>query len=129
MSTQAKCTSFSTLQDLVGYIKCRDSGGSADYCLNKGDNGVGCWGDVVATLKIAAVALPKSEMEKRFGPGNMHIARNAAVRVTLPGHTPFVAHVLDLAPPGVCDLNPGSLMAAGLPSDTELDMQGEWEWV
>ena len=75
------------------------------------------------------VAIPPGEMEARFGKGKSKLARGAKVRVTLKGGKPFIAEVRDKAPKGVIDLNPGALVAAGLPSDTELNTTAEWEWV
>ena len=125
----AKATSFATLKDLYNYIKCRNSGGSETFCYSKGDNGEGAWGDMTATLKTPMVAIPPSEMVARFGKGNSKLARGARVRVILKGCNPFIAEVRDKAPPGVIDLNPAALVAAGLPSDTELNTIAVWEWV
>jgi hypothetical protein len=118
--TKARATSFSGLSDLRAYIKCRDAGGSPEHCLSVGDNGLGAFGQVMATLKVAYVALPRGVAVE----GKM-------VTVTLNGMghgNPFTCIVGDIAPAGVVDLNPGALIAAGLPSDTELDCPAQWDW-
>ena len=78
---RARATSFATLKDLRGYIKCRDNGGSQRFCLNKGDNGEGMWGDNTAQLDVPMVALPVSEMKKKWG--NTSSARGKPVRLRL----------------------------------------------
>ena len=118
---QARATSFSTLKDLRAYIKCLIDGGSPRHCLNVGDNGEGAWGDNMAQLTVPYVALPPS-----VGVHNKHL------RVVLKGmghEKPFECICGDKGPDGVIDLNPAALIAAGLPSDTELDCPAEWEWV
>lgn len=126
--TTARATSFSGLKDLVAYIDCLLAGGTETHCYSKGDNGRGAWGDVVATIAHPMVALPVSEMEAKFGHGNSHEAKGKLVTITLQGGQPFQAQVMDKAPAGVVDLNPGALIAAGLPMDTELDVPAVWEW-
>lgn len=119
--TTARATSFATLKDLRGYIKCLLNGGSETHCYNYGDNGTGAWSDNTAQLQIPMVALPP------------HVAvHNKMVRVTLEasqGTNVFIAKCCDKAPDGVIDLNPAALVAAGLPSDCELDCPAQWEWV
>ena len=44
------------------------------------------------------------------------------------GRKTFFCEVADIGPVGVCDLNPAALLAANLPEDQELNVQGEWEW-
>jgi hypothetical protein len=128
--TTARATSFATFKDLRNYIKCLLAGGSETACYANGDNGEGAWGDVTAQASVAMVALPVSEMEKKFGKGNSRAARGKLVRVTLAGRVQsFTAEVRDKAPDGVIDLNPGALVAAGLPVDTELSTTATWEWV
>lgn len=57
---------------------------------------------------------------------------NKKVKVILhanQGTNPFVATCNDKSPHGVIDLNPASLVAAGLPSDIELSCPAEWEYI
>lgn len=123
----ATATSFATYKDLLGYIKCLLSGGTETSCYAKGDNGIGCWGDVTATEKLAAVAVPKNEMKAKFG--DWCKARKAPVRVTLKSGTTFDAIVLDCSPDGIVDLNPGALKAANLSVETELSTPATWNWL
>ena len=123
----ATATSFATYKDLLGYIKCLLSGGTETSCYAKGDNGIGCWGDVTATQKVSAVAVPKSEMKKKFG--DWKLARKAPVRVTLNSGASFDAIVLDCSPDGIVDLNPGALLAAKLSPESELSTPATWNWL
>lgn len=125
----ATATSFSTLKDLRNYINCLLGGGGANACLNEGDNGTGAWGDNIAVLTVAYCALPTSEMRSRWGDADL--AHNKKVRVTLSlgSKEPFICIVGDKGPDGVIDLNPGSLQAAGLSTDTELSCDATWEWL
>lgn len=111
-----RATSFAGPQDLRAYIKCRDSGGSGDHCLSYGDNGEGAWGDETWVFDEAIVALPRA-----VG------SRGRKLSVTLNGVT-FQAVCKDISPVGVIDLNPGSLIAAGLDPLTELDTTAQWQW-
>jgi hypothetical protein len=57
---------------------------------------------------------------------------NKKVRVTLSiGHKkPFECICRDIAPPGVIDLNPAALIAAGLDPDDDIDdTHAQWKWV
>lgn len=127
---RAKATSFATLKDLVGYIKCRNGGGSITGCYLKGDSGVGAWNDVTAQLDVPMVALPPSEMVKKWGQSKLARGKKVRVRLLSSGHgNEFVCEVRDKGPNGVIDLNPAALVAAGLPSDTELSVTANWEWL
>jgi len=122
----ARATSFATYKDLLGYISCLLSGGTETSCYTKGDNGRGCWGDITATESVCAVAVPKSEMTKKFG--DWHKARKAKVSISLNSRT-FTALVLDCSPDGILDLNPGALLAAGYSPETELSTPATWSWL
>jgi len=110
-----RATSFATFKDLVGYIRCRDAGGSARSCLWLGDNGQGAWGDTTAQLHTPMVALSRANGAQK----------HRKVRVTVDGCKPFNAIVGDIGPSGVVDLNPAALLAAGLPIDAELSRPAE----
>lgn len=125
MKTNCRLTSFATYRDLRGYIECRDGGGSSSFCLNKGDNGKGAWGDNTATTKVAMCALPVAEMVKKWG--TSAAARGKKVKVTM-GSKTVVCELRDKGPAGVCDLNPGALIAFGLDQETELNVKGSWTW-
>lgn len=126
---KAKGTSFATLKDLVGYIDCLLAGGSETHCYNHGDNGRGCWGDVTAQLDTAMVALPESEMIKKWGSKKAAKHKKIWFKLDQGSKTKVEAIVADQSPDGIIDLNPASLMQAGLPSDTELSCNAEWDWI
>ena len=125
---KARATSFATMKDMVGYIRCRDEGGSAKACLSQGDNGIGCWGDVTARLDVAMCAVPRSEMVRHWGSKNNARGKQVRVNLTQRGAV-IICEVRDQAPDGIIDLNPGALIEAGMPPDTELNEPAEWEWL
>jgi hypothetical protein len=125
-----RATSFATYQDLVNYIKCLQKGGSTDYCYDFGDNGVGASGKTTAQRNIPMCALNSAVLQAKWG--TTSAAWGKLVRVTLigMGHgNPFECEVADLGPEGVIDLNPASLISAGLPEDTELDCPASVEFL
>ena len=127
--TTARATSFATLKDLHGYIKCLLDGHTESYCYNFGDNGEGAWGDITAQLHTPMVALPPAEMRARWGSTKGAHGKSVIVTLNGQGHGhSFVAVVADIGPPHVIDLNPAALAAAGLPTDTELDCAASWDW-
>ncbi len=123
-----RLTSFATYKDLVGYIRCRDDqhNHSSDFCLNFGDNGVGAWGDITATTKTAMCAMEPALLASHYG--SSHDARGRKVSVTLNGSS-VVCEIRDKGPHGVCDLNPGALVALGLDQETELNAEGFVEFL
>ncbi len=122
----AKLTSFATYQDLVGYIKCLQKGNSSEFCYNRGDNGVGASGKTTAQIQTPMVAVPTSEMKKKWG--STRNAWGKKIEVTC-GTRKATAECADIGPEGVCDLNPAMLIAMGWPQDQELNVQGEWKWI
>lgn len=123
----ARATSFATYQDLVGYIRCRNAGGSIEGCLSKGDNGIGAWGDVTAQVHTPMCAVPTAEMRRKWGSANF--ARGKRISVVIDGIGSVVCEVRDKGPRGVVDLNPAALVALGLPQDRELNVPATWEWL
>lgn len=124
--TTARFTSFATYQDLVGYIKCLQAGGSTNYCYNKGDNGVGASGKTTAQIHTPMCAIPPAEMIARWG--SKKAAYGKVIECRLMGKT-IRCEVADIGPAGVCDLNPAALLRLGLSQDTELSVSGTWTWV
>ncbi len=119
-----RLTDFATYEDLVAYIKCRDDqGGSPQHCLSVGDNGVGASGKTTATDDIAMVALPRLDIQARWG--STSAGWGKMVNVTYQGRT-IKAELADIAPTGVCDLNPAALAAMG--QKHPFSGQGSWEW-
>ncbi len=123
---KARLTSFATYQDLVGYIDCLLNGGSETYCYRKGDNGRGASGKVTGQQHTPMVALPSSELKKKWGSTSKAWGKKVLVKT---GTREAVAIAADISPPGVCDLNPAMLIAMGYPGDKELNVQGTWEWI
>jgi hypothetical protein len=124
----ARATSFATLKDLEGYIRCLQSGKSSTRCYSYGDNGRGAWGDLTAQLKVPMCALPPEAMIRQFG--NSRLARGKKILVTLTGRArEVICEVRDKGPNGVVDLNPAALEKLGLPSDTELNEPATWRWL
>lgn len=114
-----RATSFATDQDMVAYAKCRAAGNSDGYCTSHaggGDNGQGAYGVDTTSRTHAYCALGPSLQES-----------HQQVRVTLqnkdgsPLGVPFLCIQGDKGDEGIIDLNPGSLLAAGLDPNTELD--------
>lgn len=115
---RARFTSFSTYQDMVRMIDCMEKGGTYNQCLAVGDSGRGASGSVTAQEHTAMVALP--HCPEPFG---------RKVKLTLDNGRSCIAEYADTSPAGICDCNPATLKALCYPTDTELDEQGEWEWV
>lgn len=124
-AVSARFTSFATYIDLVRYIKCLLAGGSENGCYAKGDNGVGAGGKRTATTASAMCALPKSAIVARWG--SLKNGWGKPVICHVMGKT-ATCTVEDIAPLGVCDLNPGALEALGMDDETELDAPGMWQW-
>lgn len=127
MTVKAKFTSFATYQDLVAFIKCLEVGNSSQHCYSKGDNGVGASGLTTAQIHTPMVALPRSAMISQFGSVKNAWAKKPHVKLKFRGKE-VIAEVADIAPEGVCDLNPACLLAIGLKQDANIAEQGEWEW-
>lgn len=71
-------SSFADPQDLADYAK---SGSFA-----KGDNGIGCWGDITAQEHTPMCALPPEDIVARWGSMKARHARGKRVRVSANGH-------------------------------------------
>jgi hypothetical protein len=124
----AKATSFATLKDLEGYIRCLQAGKSSTACYQFGDNGRGAWGDLTAQLKTPMCALPPEAMIRRWGTSRLARGKKVAVYLTRL-RKEVVCEVRDKGPNNVVDLNPAALLAVGLPSDTELNEPATWRWL
>jgi hypothetical protein len=99
-------SSFADPQDLADYAR---SGTFA-----KGDNGVGCWGDVTAQEHTPMCALPPEDIVAQWGSLTAKAARHRRVIVSANGHEvvclladrmPAKAHITNQA--GI-DLNPAA---------------------
>jgi len=60
-------SSFADPKDVEAFKACVARGNSQQWCLRKGDNGVGCWGDDTAQTKTPMCALPPDDMIQRWG--------------------------------------------------------------
>lgn len=115
----ARATSFATYQDLVSFI---EKGRS----LATGDNGRGYQGMQTATTNRAIVAIPRSEMVRKWG--NAAKANGKPIIVEVEGRKPINAVVGDIAPEGIIDLNPGALVAMGYDDEQQLSAPARWRW-
>jgi hypothetical protein len=118
-----RATSFATPQDIAAYRKCRDAGHSDAFCTSHpggGDNGEGKWGDDTTSTTVAYCALGPSLQKKHQA---VHVV--LFTRKGKPLGNPFDCIQGDGGDEGIIDLNPGSLVAAGLPHDMELDARAE----
>lgn len=120
-----KATSFATDQDLVAYRQCRAAGNTDEHCTSTdggGDNGEGAWGDDTTSRMKAFCAFGKSLQKKH---------QRVQVTLTTGGKTlpPFECLQGDKGNEGVCDLNPGALLAAGLDPNAELNCSAEVEFL
>ena len=118
-----RATSFATPQDIAAYNKCRAAGHDDAYCTSHkdgGDNGKGKWGDDTTSKTVAYCALGPS-LQKKHQP--VHVV--LSTRKGTPLGKPFDCIQGDGGDEGVIDLNPGSLLAAGLPYDMELSARAD----
>ena len=96
-----------------------------------GDNGVGCWGDDTAQLKIPMCALPPEDMEIEFG--SVDKAKHQKIKVVC-GNTSVICLLADRMPHkcnirngcGI-DLNPAALVAFGKSSTDDVILHVTWE--
>lgn len=126
----ARATSFATLKDLEGYIRCLQRGNSSKTCYLYGDNGRGAWGDLTAQLKTPMCALSSASMAAQWGTSAKARGKLVLVKFRWGGKDREVlCECRDKGPAGVVDLNPAALLKAGLPTDTELNVTATWQWV
>lgn len=122
-----KATSFATDQDLIAWDKCKDAVHTDSYCWSTpggGDNGEGKWGDDTTSRTHAFCALGPSLQKK-----------HQSIKVTLfhkdgtkMGKS-FICKQGDGGNEDKIDLNPGSLLSAGLDPNTELDAVASIEFI
>lgn len=125
VSFRARFTSYATYIDLVRYSQCLIAGGSETGCYAKGDNGIGASGKRTATTKSAMCALPRKVIIARWG--SLSKGWGKPVICNVSGHM-VICSLEDIAPNGVCDLNPGALEGLTMDDETELDEPGTWQW-
>lgn len=138
---KVNATSFADPADIRAFRRCKDRGGSDDYCFKKGDNGIGLWGDDVSEGTGPSCALPPDDMIDRWGEKTPY--KSTAERLSPAKHKSVVVKrgdktatiiVKDRMPwrknihngAGI-DLNPDACAALGLkpPVFTKV----EWMWL
>lgn len=85
MNTNGFASSFADAADVRAFKRAKARGMSDKEAFRYGDNGVGCWGDDVTTLKIPYVAVPPDDMIDRWG--SVKAAKHKPVLVTINGVT------------------------------------------
>jgi hypothetical protein len=124
-------SSFADPQDIADY----ERSGS----LARGDNGIGCWGDLTAQEVTPMCALPPEDVIAKWGSMKGKHARRKKVRVNITGsggtltRKEVVCELADRMPSkknikngaGI-DLNPAAAKALGL--NPPFLVHAEWEW-
>ncbi len=121
-----KASSFADPADIRGFKQCKARGNSDQYCFNKGDNGIGLWGDDT-TADRPICALPYEDWHEFY-----HQARGKKVLVRANGRQ-VVCEMLDTMPhkknirngAGI-DLNPAA--SAELHLEPPFLVPATWEW-
>jgi hypothetical protein len=122
---EVMASSFADAKDLADYRK------SGDFA--KGDNGVGCWGDVTAQEEVPMCALPPDDIVAKWGSMRARDARGKKVLVRV-GQREVVCVLADRMPwkaniKNGCgiDLNPGAAKVLGL--RPPFKVRAAWGWV
>lgn len=122
-----KITDFADYTDIVSFCRKAETFLSTEEfhaCLAVGDNGIGASGHVTATDVTPMVALPSADIKAKWGSTSAGWGKK--VKVTINGME-RIGEVQDIAPAGVCDLNPAMLKSFGFKHP--FSGQGSWEWV
>jgi hypothetical protein len=130
MSTKGFASSFADLADVRAFKRAKAKGMTDQEAFRYGDNGIGCFGDDVTTLKIPYVAVPPDDMVERWG--SVKAAKHKPVLVTINGVThrcivgdrmPWRKNIRNKA---VIDLAPGAQAAFGL--KPPFMVPASWVW-
>ena len=130
MSTRGFASSFADLADVRAFKRAKAKGMTDQEAFRYGDNGIGCFGDDVTTLKIPYVAVPPDDMVERWG--SVKAAKHKPVLVTINGVThrcivgdrmPWRKNIRNKA---VIDLAPGAQAAFGL--KPPFMVPASWVW-
>jgi hypothetical protein len=123
-----KASSFADPADVRAFEKCKAQGNSDQFCFDKGDNGIGKWGDNTKAGSGPSVALPPEDWQQFGG-----TARRKKVLVTCGGKS-VVAELRDTMPHKAniengagMDMNPDTCNALGLRPPVMVD--ATWQWV
>lgn len=118
MSTKGFASSFADLADVRAFKRAKAKGMTDQEAFRYGDNGIGCFGGDVTTLKVPFVAVPPDDMVAKWG--SVKGAKHKPVLVTINGVThrcivgdrmPWRKNIRNKA---VIDLAPGAQAAFGL---------------
>jgi len=130
MSTKGFASSFADLADVRAFKRAKAKGMTDQEAFRYGDNGIGCFGDDVTTLKIPYVAVPPDDMVERWG--SVKASKHKPVLVTINGAThrcivgdrmPWRKNIRNKA---VIDLAPGAQDAFGL--KPPFMVPASWVW-
>lgn len=131
MNTKGFSSSFADLADVRAFKRAKAKGMSDQEAFRYGDNGIGCFGDDVTTLKIPYVAVPPDDMVERWG--SVKAAKHKPVLVTINGviHRCIVGDRMpwrkNIRNKAVIDLAPGAQAAFGL--KPPFMVPASWVWL
>jgi hypothetical protein len=108
-------SSFADPADVATYERCKANGGTEEYCLSIGDNGIGYWGDDTKQGSGASCALSPEWMIATWG--SVATAHLQPVLITNPTNgqnvTALIKDTLPHQSPRI-DMNPDTCAALGL---------------
>ena len=106
-----KGTTFADVGDLLRYNRSVWNGVSPDRALEYGDNGLGAWG--LSTVRGTGPCIALDRDEIATATGSSHRQPRRLVRVSFQDKT-VECQVRDVAPSGICDLNPDAAAELGI---------------
>lgn len=123
-------SSFADPIDVENFRKCKEEGKTDLECFERGDNGLGCWGDRT-TGPTPMCALPPDDMVDKWGTvlAAKHKkvvvnANNRTVTCVLADRMPWKRNIKNKA--GL-DLNPAAVKALGL--NPPIMIPATWNWI
>ncbi len=122
---EGKASSFADPADIRAFKRCVAAGHSEQFCLSKGDNGIGKWG-ADTTQPIPMCALPPEEWEHLPHPQGTPViveANGQTTRCYLQDTMPARANIKNGA---IIDLNAAACKALGLEPPIMVDAR--WRW-
>jgi hypothetical protein len=130
MNKKGYASSFADIADVRAFKRAKANGMTDVEAFEYGDNGVGCFGDDLTTLKVPYVAVPPDDMLEKWG--SVKAAKHKAVDVKINGVTkrclvgdrmPWRKNIRNRA---VIDLAPGAQKAFNL--KPPFMVPASWEW-
>ena len=85
MNKKGYASSFADIADVSALKRAKANGMTDVEAFEYGDNGVGCFGDDLTTLKVPYVAVPPDDMLEKWG--SVNAAKHKAVDVKINGVT------------------------------------------